>query len=173
MIAHLKIIILPCLLLTASVLSGQQVEPQMKVLKRFFGVRVERFRPFGDWFACNDDSAFYKLDTVHLYGQESYHYHSGGCCIFTEWYIRSHHQLLSDELNLCHEPPTRIGSRYSEQVPKSRIRLKERHSNIYIVITRGSHELYRFRVIAIGTIELWEGGDNSTVLTLVRERVQY
>jgi len=36
------------------------------------------------WIICNKDSSFYKSDTLRLYNNESYYYHSN-CCDFVEF----------------------------------------------------------------------------------------
>src|SRR5437868_3504403 len=67
------------------------------------------FKPADDkteWLICNQDSSFFKSDTLRLYGNINYFYQKTDCCKLIEWRFYKKNAFTRSNLEVCKEPPT-------------------------------------------------------------------
>src|ERR1700752_1729094 len=103
-----------CLLCSALALYLLSVPPTKKELKNAISIKDE-LSHVNEWLAKNDDSCYFKSDTITLYRPYSYRYHPN-TCRFIRWSFSRHHKFSFAELKMCQEPPVvgyRTGGRYS------------------------------------------------------------
>ena len=56
------------------------------------------------WTICNQDSAFFKADTIKLYSEINYFYQFSSCCHFIQWTFYKKHAFIQSSLQICNEP---------------------------------------------------------------------
>jgi len=152
------------LLLTSLTSSRQSTYPTTKELKQIFKESEEKYGLTNLWIACNDDSSYFKSDTVRLFNHVNYYYHSNGCCKFIKWEFQKSLTITFTESRMCVEPPraTLFGLQ--------KIKMTDDKGVIYLELSSSGHRIDKFKVVGLSTKELWTGGHVSNVLTLKRER---
>jgi hypothetical protein len=64
------------------------------------------FKENTHWTICNQDSAFYKSDTLRLYSNVNYFYQKSSCCNFVDWIFYKNNSFLQKTSQVCKEPAT-------------------------------------------------------------------
>lgn len=177
------------LLLNSSVLaqsSGTGMRDVQAVIDRNMKFRVTPENPVTDngmeglWYTTNDDSAFFKSDTVWFYNHVNSMYDSTHHCYFRIWDFAAAKSFQVRGINLCNEPPlTTIDAAFAismttrvitqeKPIAPNRYKLIQRRGNCYLILHNGNTEFDRFKVIGLRgyNTELW--GINSMEWTLVR-----
>lgn len=57
-----------------------------------------------EWMACDEDSTYYRSDTIQLYRNYDYSFESG-CCRFALWHLSPKYTVTLSEFRFCQEPP--------------------------------------------------------------------
>lgn len=151
------------ILLATSLTSwGQSTRTTTKELKTLFKESEEKYGLTNLWIACNDDSSYFKSDTVRLFNHVNYYYHSNGCCKFIKWEFQKRLTITFNESRMCTEPPreTLFGLR--------KLKMTEDKGEIDLELSSSRQRIDKFRVVGLSTNELWPGGHVSNVLTLKR-----
>lgn len=116
------------------------------------------------WGACNDDSLYFKTDTIKFYNNSNYFYQVGHCCQFVEWQFFMRKVIRRQEYQRCIEPP-RI-SVASFFYFKYKIVKKK---NIIIIKTfRKDNFIESFKVVRIENVILPSGRISGTRIVLLR-----
>ncbi len=104
-----KIILISTIIFSWSQLFSQDY-PTKKELKNLFSEKQEYLGEL-DWEICNDDSTYYKNDTIKLYYRNTTCLNQGRCCEKIEWTFFNGKSFGLTNTSLCQEPPlsTAIG----------------------------------------------------------------
>ncbi|RYZ86115.1 MAG: hypothetical protein EOP04_14510 [Proteobacteria bacterium] len=118
--------------------------------------------PSNPWVACNQDSAFYKADTVALYND---YYDCSTCNVFVQWTFYKRNSLLLGEAQMCNEPT-------EGYVLKSNRWYSVRTSNVggadYLDLEQEGRLVARFKVVSIKRILTPVNRASTTVIKLKR-----
>ncbi|HQV87467.1 MAG TPA: hypothetical protein PKZ90_16135, partial [Chitinophagaceae bacterium] len=60
--------------------------------------------PSNPWTTCNQDSAFFKLDTLYFCTNSYYYQRNSNCCQFISWTFYDSNSLIKVEDQTCKEP---------------------------------------------------------------------
>jgi hypothetical protein len=145
-------------------ISGRE-NPSKKEVKKTIKERTEKYSLDADWYAKNDDSSFYKSDTIKLVKHQNYEYHADSNCCFMVLRFRGT-QLDMAENRMCFEPPVTVA--YGDGRGHFQYSLKENNGEL-IFSFENKFRKQKFRIISLQTIELWQHGDKAQELTLVRQ----
>lgn len=115
---------------------GQNSRPTKSQLKKVFKENTH-------WTICNQDSAFYKADTIRLYSNVNYFYQKSSCCNFIDWTFFQKNTFSQKTSQVCKEPAT-----------TSVISDREK----YVIILTTDKNILRLYVTGLykGSIELFE-----------------
>jgi len=92
------------------------------------------FRPDDDnteWLICNQDSTFFKSDTLRLYNDINYFYQKSDCCKFIKWDFYKKNVFVRCHLQICTEPST--GSVLTEN-DYFKIKISSDKSGLYLFV---------------------------------------
>ncbi len=56
------------------------------------------------WIMCNQDSAYYKSDTIKLYNNVNYASQISSCCDFVNWTFYNKNSFIQSYSQICKEP---------------------------------------------------------------------
>jgi hypothetical protein len=59
-----------------------------------------------EWVICNQDSSYFKSDTLRLYSNINYFYQKSSCCKLVTWRFYKKNAFTRSDLQVCNEPPT-------------------------------------------------------------------
>ena len=95
--------------------------PTKKELKKLFSEKQEYLGELS-WETCNDDSSYYKNDTIKLYYRNTTCLNQERCCERIDWTFFNGNSFGLSNTSLCQEPPlsTAIGpdNRYKVKIKK-------------------------------------------------------
>ncbi len=139
----------------------------------------------GEWVTNNKDSAFYKHDTLRLYNSSNIMYDTNHYCNFKVLVFSTLNRVLQHSIEICHEPPMSTmeipfgrsqlkGQKKWNKVPVApeKYRIIEKDSAVFLILYTDYIIFHTFKVIGIGNHDSTAYGDQSFVITLVRERVR-
>lgn len=158
---------LPCLISIALAMNGilpvlGQDELSTKAVRALFTQSSEDDIGITDvWKASNEDSAYYKNDTIQLFN--SINARVG--CWSVEWKMDKRLRMDLSRVRHCHEPPMQsldfkdqnLSIRVSDATRLPRIALRGNGKDVDV-----------FEVLELKDVPLWEGGDIAHRLTLRR-----
>jgi hypothetical protein len=91
-------------LLCAWTQSFSQDYPTKRELKKLFSEKQEYFGETS-WETCNDDSSYFKTDTIKLYNAYGTFVKTTECCQSVNWTFHNARSFQLGELAVCQEPP--------------------------------------------------------------------
>jgi hypothetical protein len=104
-----------------------------------------------EWLICNQDSSFFKSDTLRLYSSINYFYQKSDCCKLVEWNFYKANAFTRSSLQVCTEPP--IGSVLTEN-DYFKIKISSNKSGLYLFVVDRKDSSDSFKIIDIQEIEL-------------------
>lgn len=116
-----------------------------------------------EWIICNQDSSFFKSDTLRLYSTINYFYQKSNCCKLIKWDFYKKNAFTRSSLQVCTEPPT--GSVLTEN-DYFKIKLPSDKSSLYLVVVNRTHQNF-FKVIDVREERL-ANNQKSKVIVLKR-----
>ena len=116
------------------------------------------------WDACNDDSLYFKTDTINFYNNSNYFYQVGHCCQFVEWQFFKRKAVRRQEYQRCIEPP-RI---YVASYFYFKYKIVKRKKMIIIKTFRNDNFGESFKVVRIEDVILPSGRKSGIRIVLVR-----
>jgi hypothetical protein len=119
-----------------------------------------------EWMACDEDSTYYRSDTIQLY-RNAYYYLESDCCRFVQWHLSPKYTFTLSEFRPCQEPPV-SGVRMENQDLKFEI--NGFASRVTIAVLRKKQAIDTFEVIDLRTVTLPNRNETSQRLTLKRIR---
>ena len=115
----------------------------------------------GDWTINNNDSSYYKSDTIRLYQDINYKYEIKTCSI-VEW-KKDKREFSIHFINICSEP-----GRAMTYDKKETIKLKSKNKNQIIEIIRGGKIIESFYVLNLEQKRIERNPYDIKILTLER-----
>lgn len=158
-------------LLVGQVAFAQNTEAtKSKLLKIFKGsIRQDKsgkvLSNSNPWVICNKDSSFYKSDTLRLYNNENYYYHSN-CCKFINWTFYKKDAFVQTRSQICKEPPTVSVTRNEDWFS---IKISKKGRDLFFETSNRDRITERYQVISIDKVDsIGQPNDITTVVTLIR-----
>jgi hypothetical protein len=116
----------------------------------------------GAWTICNQDSAFFKADTIKLFDNINYFYQKSSCCQFIDWTFYEKKRFAQSNLQICEEPASRkVGSIFYDSNYTSK------NGILFLIVSKNKIPVMQFEVISLSTTPL-ATKDMSNVITLKR-----
>lgn len=103
-----------------------------------------------NWVTCNQDSTFFKSDTVRLYDNINYFYQLSSCCDFVEWHVYKKEGFSQGRSQICKEPASAsvISDFFKFSIWKS-------SKKIYLTaINPKTHDMQIFEFVSLSKIKL-------------------
>ncbi len=117
-----------------------------------------------EWVACNDDSSFFKTDTIQL----CTHLFEDDCCNRIDWFFHADSTVTLRRSKMCVEPPL---AQYIQPHVALRLRYKKEEGLIRMCIYDGVVLKENFLLTALIKFERKHTGENiGYKLTMVRQR---
>ncbi|RZK11202.1 MAG: hypothetical protein EOO43_19520 [Flavobacterium sp.] len=130
----------------------------------------------GEWWTANSDSIFYKSDIIKFYNSSNIVYSNPTFCTSVVWDFDKKDVFYSSEANMCQEPPTRslkagafLSGNDAVKIP-NRYKVLLKNNQAYIVTYVDQVVYETFKVIELRKTTQSNLGDESFVLTLVRQK---
>lgn len=117
------------------------------------------------WVICNKNGLFYTADTLKLYNNINYYYHSS-CCDFIDWTFYKKDAFVLTRVQICKEPTT-------ASVPKNEdwfvIKVSNQGKYLFLETYNQGRMIDRFQVLSIDKVNyIGQPNDITDVVTLVR-----
>ena len=122
-----------------------------------------------EWVICNQDSSFFKSDTLRLYSNINYFYQKSDCCKLIRWDFYKKNAFTFSDLQVCKEPPT--GSVLTEN-DYLKIKLSSDRSGMYLYILNRKGVADFFKIIDYHDVGL-AANNKSKVIVLKRLMSQH
>lgn len=110
------------------------------------------------WIICNQDSAFFKTDTVKLYSNINYFYQKSNCCEFIKWTFYRKNKFTQSQSQICEEPPIS-----SVKFDYCNIDFFSKKGKTYILVINKSNDQL-FETIGLEEIPLADNGSSKVVI---------
>lgn len=173
------------LILSFNLLFGQQTYPTKedvyKVIKLTISQKITKnnssceYGQCGEWWTANNDSLFYKKDTLKFYNSSNIVYGDTTFCNSLVWDFSNNETFSDSKAQMCQEPPTRTikggffpGHEKIKMPNKYEVSVRNNKTFIDILVDTAIFET--FEVVGLGKTTQKNLGDKSYVLTLVRQR---
>lgn len=150
------------LALISITLSAQHV-PRIKELKTAFKPSSKEPWEESQWIFCNNDSAYYKSDTIRGY-KPAEDIIPWECCDVVQWAFYSRSTFSLYEISRCQEPPT--GVHYLHDY--YRVIYDQQKEKLYLDILKAGKFHSRYQVLSLDTVILPERSVECRVLTLAK-----
>nr|WP_294944163.1 hypothetical protein [uncultured Mucilaginibacter sp.] len=151
---------------------GQKPGADIKQLRRLFKESIDQPSKGvisvgnSEWTICNQDSSYFKSDTVRIYSNINYFYQISNCCNFVNWTFYNKNAFVLSKSQICKEP-----SSASVKVDYYRFNIFLNKKKTYLSISNTIGAVEKFEVIDIREIALAQ--NNSTQeITLKRNKAQ-
>ena len=160
------ILLLPIMLLfLCQTMRGQQVILTKQALLKVFRQSTGKNSPANTWMTDNKDSTFFTSDTVKLFNDNYYYYHSRACH-FVNWNFKNAHVFMLSKSFMCTEPPIDV-------VPFNswyRVKLKTINHQLYLRTYNRGRLIKNYKILGLSKVELGKNGNRCNVLTLVKQK---
>jgi hypothetical protein len=146
----MKLITIVFLILISTVNScGQESKSTEQKLKKLFRNSVQKEdvakKYVHPWRSDNDDSLYFKSDTIKVYQYKTRSYRSFGCEKIN-WVFSNENEFVLRRVHLCMEPPTRDISQPNDSL---KINFKKRNSKLLIEFNHYNKNIDKFELIDI------------------------
>ena len=122
--------------------------------------------PSNPWLICNQDSAFYRKDTIKVFSN-SYNRNSLDCCDYIAWTFYKRDKFIWTNLGLCREPTTASVAKDKDYFE---IVVVSPYNYLFISTFHNNKFIESFKVLSIDKIKQGNSDLTSTVLVLVRQK---
>jgi len=160
-----KILILSFSIFFSVNIYSQEIPINKKTLLKKFKESKKDFQLKDVWLICNKDSSFYKNDTFWIYNHTNYFYHSN-CCEFIEWDFFRNRKFVQFETWMCEEPPT---STIPNIKNAYKVYVKKKNEKLFLITKNNLHKR-EYEILKMEIVELWEKGDKSFRMKLVKNK---
>lgn len=158
-------VILTCLIFP-SILFCQELDVSKKYLFEKFRISKDEFDLEGIWLICNQNKNYFNSDTLWVYNHVNYFYHADNdCCEFVSWNFYSEDKYHLAKEWICVEPPYRTKYRFYDDY---KIRLTDTSEGLLLTL-KGFFKKNVFLIDRMEIVELWEGGNKSFRMRLIRK----
>jgi len=111
------------------------------------------------WTICNQDSAFFKADTLRLYNNLNYFYQISTCCKFILWTFYKKNAFVLSGMQVCKEPASS-----SIRTEYYKIRYFGDKKELYMVVLDRKRQPEFFRVIGLQEIGLADNNKSKVIV---------
>ena len=118
-----------------------------------------------EWVICNQDSSFFKSDTLLLYNNINYFYQKSDCCKLIQWNFYKKNAFTRSNLQVCTEPP--LGSVLTKN-DYFKIKLISNKSGLYLFVVNRRDPIDSFKVIDLHEDAL---ANNQKFMVIVLKRL--
>lgn len=123
------------------------------------------------WLVCNKDSAFFKSDTIRLFGNNiNNNFVRRNCCAFIGWTFYKPRCFVQLDIDYCNEPPRH---RIVKEKDFYTITVTQEDSSTFIKTYRGKKVIESFVVIEYKEIIYSLNGEKTAVLILLRYKQKF
>ena len=99
------------------------------------------------WSICNEDSSYFKSDTLHLYLSNNSQYRNHSlCCNFINWSFYKKDAFILTKTQICKEPPTTSASKAENWYT---LKIKKEDKILTLTTCNQEKIMTRFKVINI------------------------
>ena len=127
----------------------------------------------GEWWISDDNSGFYKGDTLKLYNSGNIAYNDKNVCHFKIWDFVNENLFSETEAEMCTEPPTITIMNISPSIQKSqpnKYQIIDNGNICFINIYVDNTILKSYKVIDLLKTTENNLGNNSYVLKIARQK---
>lgn len=117
----------------------------------------------GEWTICNEDSLYYKSETIELHQDANYNIQNK-CCHYLNWKITSKKSIKIEDSFACTEP-----GRLSSSNLKETFKVVNYNDGQMIILKRGKEEIDKFMIIKLEEKRVNRYPHYVKILTLKRE----
>lgn len=158
------------LILTLTVVSGYSQISKPSTSQVYTLLKSTVDQPFkknirvgaGEWLICNQDSAFFKNDTLRLYSNLNYFYQLNKCCDFIGWTFYRKNAFVQSKSQICNEPASSsANSEFHE------IQLISKNKSTVMLVRKQGVVVQMFEIISLDKVAL-ANNNSSNVITLKR-----
>lgn len=135
-----------------------------------------------EWYIKNNDSAFYKNDTLKVYNDLNIIYRQENSCIYKQWIFSKRNNFSQAETNACQEPPiTQIEFNYNVLLSKGKkfkevaiaadsYKIIEKDGQVFIITYKEKVIFETYKVITLKKFDTAEFDDESFELIVERQK---
>lgn len=116
----------------------------------------------GVWITCNNDSLFYKSDTVKFYHDINYQYEAN-CCHYVIWKIEKSKKMTIENSFICTEPGRNEYLNFKE-----RIKIVKKNSKQVLIVKRDGKILDTFLLLNFKSKRIERYPYDTKIMTLRR-----
>ncbi|MCO5935889.1 hypothetical protein NAF17_10065 [Mucilaginibacter sp. RB4R14] len=166
----MKLIFALTFILITNIAYAQKSSPTIKQVYKLLKLSIDQSSKksisigSGEWLICNQDSAFFKDDTLRLYDHINYFYQLSKCCDFVGWTFYKKNAFVQSRSQICKEPAS--GSAYTEYY---NIQLFSKDKRTFMNVKKQAIVTEKFEIIRIKNVAL-ANNNFSNVITLKRLR---
>jgi hypothetical protein len=129
----------------------------------------------GEWWAANTDSMFYRSDTVRFYNSSNITSQASSFCVSMVWDFEKKNKFYFSMAQNCKEPPSRtLKGKMRDQNNKINIpnqyNIVLKNNETFIVIKANRVIVEMYKVIALAKTTQENLGNDSYVLTMIRQK---
>ncbi len=143
---------------------GQETNHNEEKLRELFrnSVQKEDFvnNNVHPWRSDNEDSLYFKSDTIKVYQYKTRSYRSFGCEKIN-WTFTNENEFVLTRVHLCMEPPTRDNSQANDSL---KINFRKNNSKLRIEVNHSKKNVDKFDLIEIR--------ENDTITDLILKRIR-
>ena len=103
------------------------------------------------WTTCNQDSAFFKADTIRLYNGINYFYQISSCCNFIEMAFYKKDAFYLRKSQICKEPSTA-----DAHIDYYQLKITKHLGELYFAINKSKSGVSKFVIVKIESVKLEE-----------------
>lgn len=136
------------------------------VLCLFSSVLFAQIKPselIGDWTTCNEDSLYYKSETIELHQDANYSVQNK-CCHSVNWKITSKREMKIEDSFSCTEP-----GRLSSSNARETFKVTKCDDGQMITLKRGKDEIDKFMIVNLEERKVDRYPHYIKILTLKRK----
>lgn len=125
----------------------------------------------GEWWAANNDSLFYRSDTVKFYNSSNIADTDPAFCNSIVWVFKNTNSFFLRKAQRCQEPPTisvNVNGRNAEETES--FLLISQNDATYIVINEERLDRIKYKVIGLVKFNQKDAGTGTFCITLAREK---
>ncbi|UII23974.1 hypothetical protein [Fulvivirga ligni] len=135
---------------------------KLSKVKQFVNKNISHISSRSVYISCNDDSSYYKSDTVRIRQLAKNFYPETGCCQFVEWRMVTNSKFIWSDLSNCDKTDR------SYYLSPTVVHVIENNNQIYLKIMRNGLLVEMFKVIGLDEQPYEHISTNSKVLVLAR-----
>lgn len=123
--------------------------------------------PSNPWTTCNQDSAFFKLDTLYFCTTSYYYQQNSNCCQFISWTFYDDNSFIRVEDQNCKEPSSAKAYKSDDNF---KFQLIEQSNQVFIQTFIDKKPVDNFKILSIERLKKSNNDGEFDKVTLVRQK---